>query len=234
MLDSFYIFVNDLMAASLLPALAGCFLWGLVSTLLSPCHLASVPVLLGYAAAQQDGVSSRRGTIYGVLFSLGLFASLTLIGLLCTLAGRMLGQVPWWAEAAAGFAMLWLAWSLARARTCCALPGSLLLKLDLRGGWGALVLGALYGVVSGVCTYGFLAPVLAVIITQKQLAAGLLMGLCFAAGHCLPIALAGGALGLVETGFYTRWAPKLHILACLVIAAAGLYFAAAGLRGAAG
>ena len=232
MLESFYIFVNDLMAASLLPALAGCFLWGLVSTLLSPCHLASVPVLLGYAAAQPDGVSSRRGTVYGVLFSLGLFASIALVGALCALAGLMLGQVPWWAETAAGLAMLWLAWSLARAKKCCSGPGAWLLSLNLRGGWGALALGALYGIVSGVCTYGFLAPILAVIVTQRLIVPGLLMGLCFAAGHSLPIALAGSALGLVSTSFYDRWAPKLNKLACLVIAAAGICFAAAGLSSA--
>ena len=92
-----------------------------------------------------------------------------------------------------------------------------------------LTLGALYGVVSGVCTYGFLMPILAVIVTQQRLTEGLFMGLSFAAGHCLPIALAGSALGLVNSDFYTRWAPVLNKAACLVIAAAGLYFAADGL-----
>jgi len=80
----------------------------------------------------------------------------------------------------------------------CSFSGSLLYRLNLKGIFGALVLGLAYGVLSGSCTFGFIAPILAIISVQKEISAGLLLILLFALGHCLPIVVAGSSTAAVR------------------------------------
>lgn len=76
--------------------------------------------------------------------------------------------------------------------------GSFLHRLKFKGLWGALGLGVAYGTLSGSCTFGFIAPILAVITVQQQIASGVLMILMFAVGHCIPIVIAGSSTALVR------------------------------------
>jgi cytochrome c-type biogenesis protein len=59
-------------------------------------------------------------------------------------------------------------------------------------------LGLAYGILSGSCTFGFIAPLLAVVTVQEALATGSLMMILFALGHCLPIVIAGSSTALVR------------------------------------
>ncbi|MBW1802689.1 MAG: thioredoxin fold domain-containing protein, partial [Deltaproteobacteria bacterium] len=80
----------------------------------------------------------------------------------------------------------------------CAVSGSLLYRLNLKGQLGAFGLGLAYGILSGSCTFGFIAPILAIITVQKQMATGILFILLFAVGHCLPIVVAGSSTAAVK------------------------------------
>ena len=68
----------------------------------------------------------------------------------------------------------------------------------MRGYGGALFLGLAYGVLSGACTFGFIAPILAIITVQEEVAKGLSLILFFALGHCLPIVVAGSSAALAQ------------------------------------
>ena len=159
-MDQYLIAVNSWIGGE--PALAalGCFLWGLISVLFSPCHLASIPLLVGYVAGQDQASTPRQGLCLALIFTGGLFLTITLVGLACWLLGRLLGDLGWYGPAVVGAVLIWVALDmLGLAR----LPfkGGLMAKLRVRGRWGALVLGLAYGLLSGSCTFGFLAPVLA-------------------------------------------------------------------------
>ena len=81
----------------------GCFLWGVVSVLFSPCHLASIPLLVSYVAGQNQVVEGRKAALYAVVFTFGLFITIATIGIICALLGRMLGDVgPYMSIALAG------------------------------------------------------------------------------------------------------------------------------------
>ena len=47
MLDQIFLTVNQWITGGTLLAAAGCFIWGMVSVLLSPCHMASIPLIVG-------------------------------------------------------------------------------------------------------------------------------------------------------------------------------------------
>ena len=73
-------------------ALAASFIWGILSILLSPCHLASIPLIVGFIG-QQDKTSPKKAFVIASLFSLGILITIAVIGLITGLLGRMLGDV---------------------------------------------------------------------------------------------------------------------------------------------
>jgi cytochrome c-type biogenesis protein len=185
------------MAGSLSAAALGAFLWGLVSVLLSPCHLASIPLLVGYVAGQGRLVEGREAVRYALAFSLGLFVTIGIVGTLCAWLGRMLGDVGPYFPAAVGLALLWVSLDMLGLLPRRAASGPGPARPAVRGTWGALLLGLTYGGLSGTCTFGFIAPLLAVIALQERIAAGVTLIALFALGHCLPIVAAGSCAGLV-------------------------------------
>ncbi|MBW6485631.1 MAG: sulfite exporter TauE/SafE family protein [Syntrophobacterales bacterium] len=80
----------------------------------------------------------------------------------------------------------------------CNLSGSRLHRLNVKGRRGAFLLGLAYGVLSGSCTFGFIAPILAIITVQQKVLTGVLLILLFALGHCLPIMVAGSSTAVVR------------------------------------
>jgi len=208
-LESFLLAVNAWMAvpegaglADLGLPLAGAFLWGLVSVLFSPCHLASVPLMMGYVAGQGRLVEGREAVGYALVFTSGLFVTIALVGVLCALLGRMLGDVGAYGTVLVGAVLVWVALDMLGLGMLGlgkgSLSGGLLSRFTLRGVPGALALGLGYGLLSGTCTFGFLAPLLAVITLQGQLFSGALLISAFALGHCLPIVLAGSSAALAR------------------------------------
>ena len=80
MLDQVFLTINSWMTASLAIAAVGCFLWGIVSVLFSPCHLASIPLIVGYVAGQGKIIQGREAAKYALAFSSGLFVTIAAIG----------------------------------------------------------------------------------------------------------------------------------------------------------
>lgn len=229
MLDQLFLAINAWMTGSLAVAALGCFLWGMVSVLFSPCHLASIPLLVGYVAGQGKIIQGREAAKYAVAFTAGLFLTIAAVGLVCTLLGRMLGDIgPYW-TILVGAVLLWVALDMLGVGKC-SVSGGMLGKLKVRGVSGALLLGLAYGVLSGSCTFGFIAPILALITIQAKFLTGLILIVLFALGHCLPIVAAGSATALVqrwlETGAVRHGGIWFRKCAGVLIALLGLYFIA--------
>lgn len=175
-------------------AFLGCFVWGLVSVFFSPCHLASIPLLMAYICGQQQVTDWKRAGVYALLFSFGLFTAIALIGVICAALGRLMGDIPPIVMLLIGIGIALLGLQTAGLINLRLLNISLDIKL--KGYCGALFLGAGFGVFSGSCTFGFLAPILASASLQENFLSGLLLVIVFALGHCLPIVLAGSFTSL--------------------------------------
>jgi len=227
-MDSFFLLVNEWMGAGLALAALGCFLWGMISVLLSPCHLASIPLVVAYVGGQEQLVQGRQAVKYALLFSVGLFLTIVGVGVICALLGRMFGDVgPYWTMAV-GLILIWVAVDMLGLAKCSLPGGGLMARFKLRGAWGAFVLGLAYGILSGSCTFGFIAPILAIITVQGQVLTGVLLILLFALGHCLPIAVAGSSTAtarrLLASSSFGRASAWFRKGAGLLIAGLGIYF----------
>ncbi len=198
MLDHFLLAIASTLSGGFLVAAMGSFLWGLVSVLFSPCHMASIPLVVGYVAGQGRLVEGRQAAGYAALFTTGLFITIAIIGVACSLLGRMLGDVgPYW-TIPVGALLLWVGFGMLGVSACAMTGGGLMGRLKVRGHGGALVLGLAYGVLSGSCTFGFIAPLLAVVTVQQRVAEGMVLVVLFGLGHCLPIVVAGSSAALVQ------------------------------------
>lgn len=184
-------------------ALAAAAGWGILSILLSPCHLASIPLIVGFIDGQGQ-MSIRRAFLISNLFAGGILVSIALIGLLTALAGRMLGDLgPWSNWLVAGVFLLFglhlwglipMPWS-----------GPAQVGMERKGLLAALILGLIFGIALGPCTFAFMGPVIGVAFTEANnsllYAAALL--LAYGLGHCAVIVFAGTFTEKVQ--HYLNW-----------------------------
>jgi cytochrome c-type biogenesis protein len=197
MIEEFLLTINAWMTGGQTIAALGCFLWGMASVAFSPCHMASIPLIVSYVGGQDKGVRAKSAALYAAAFTIGLFITIALMGIICSLLGRMLGDVgPWW-TLLIGVILIWVALDMLGVQAC-SVSGGLMGRLRVRGIGGALLLGLAYGVLSGSCTFGFIAPILAMITIQQKVATGALFIILFGIGHCIPIAVAGSSTALVK------------------------------------
>jgi cytochrome c-type biogenesis protein len=219
--------ITNWLQASPAAALPAAFLWGMVAMVLSPCHMASIPLLIAYVAGQNVIPPPRQAARYAILFALGIFITIMVVGLVCTAAGRMLGDVgPWW-QSAVGVLLLWVAWTLFKPAQCSA-TGNAISRFQMRGPFGALVLGLGYGFLSGACTFGFIAPIIGVITLQKEVVTGVLMLALFGIGMCLPLVICGMFSARTMELLHSHNGQKLVLvmrkLAAVLIFVLGVYF----------
>lgn len=226
-MDQVFLAINSWMSQGLLLGGLGCFLWGMVSVLFSPCHLASIPLIVSYVAGQNQIVAGKKAAIYAVVFTLGLFITIAVIGVICTLLGRMLGDVGPYMSIVVGVILVWVSLDILGVAKC-SMSGGLMAKIKVKGVFGALVLGLAYGILSGSCTFGFIAPILAIITVQEKILTGIVFIVLFGIGHCIPIALAGSSTALVkrflENSAWQQGSGLFRKLAGVCIGALGVYF----------
>jgi cytochrome c-type biogenesis protein len=225
--EEIFLTINEWLVGGTVIAFLGSFLWGMVSVLFSPCHLASIPLIVAYVGGQEQGIQARQAGTYSVAFTTGLFITIALIGILCALLGRMLGDVGNYWQIPIGLILIWVALGMLGLEKF-SMSGSLLYRLHLKGMGGAFILGLAYGVLSGSCTFGFIAPILALITIQKMVLNGVIMILLFAVGHCLPIVIAGSSTAavrkVVENQSWQTGGQWFRRGAGVLIGLLGLYF----------
>ena len=73
-------------------ALAAAFIWGILSIILSPCHLSSIPLIIGFIG-QQGKMSTKRAFITSTLFAVGILITIGAIGAVTAALNRMMGDV---------------------------------------------------------------------------------------------------------------------------------------------
>ncbi len=184
-------------------ALSAALAWGILSILLSPCHLASIPLIVGYID-KQGQMSTRRAFLISTLFAVGILITIAAIGAITGAAGRMLGDVGRYGNyfVAAIFFLVGL-----HLLDVIGMPfsGPGQVGMKRKGLLAAFILGLVFGVALGPCTFAFMAPMLGVTfkLASTNLSYGVLLLLAYGVGHCSVIIVAGTSTGLVQR--YMNW-----------------------------
>ena len=184
-------------------ALGASFVWGILSIVLSPCHLASIPLIVGFIS-EQGKVTVRRAFWTATLFSVGILITIAVIGAITAAAGRMMGDVGRYGNYAVAaiffvvglhlLGVIPMPWSG---------PGQVNMKR--RGLLAAFILGLVFGIALGPCTFAYMAPMLGVTfkLANSSPVYGASLLLAYGVGHCSVIVLAGSFTEVVER--YLNW-----------------------------
>ncbi len=229
-----FIWLSEGITDSASVALASAFVWGVLSVILSPCHLVSLPLVVGYINRGEQP-SPRGALVLSSLFTAGLLATTAVAGIITALAGRMMGDTGIVGSLLVPGVLILLGLNLMEI-----LPMPLFNwdtpaeKSSGRGMSGAFVMGLVFGLALGPCTFAFMAPVLGVAFTMASTETFLAVALVvmYGIGHGLVIIAGGTSAGLVEK--YLAWNRKSRLpgiikKTCgLLVVIGGLYLLATG------
>ena len=221
--------VNQWLAGSLLVASFGSLVWGILSIILSPCHLAAIPLVIGYISSQKDQ-TTKKAFISSLLLSLGILASIILLGAITLSLGRIAGDLGPITNYVVAAVLIFFGLYLTG-----------LIKLNWGGGlpvkgmkkttnpWATFILGFIVGAGLGPCTFAFMAPIMGIAfqVASTNLIHAIQIRSFFAIGHVGVIVLAGTFTGAVQT--YLNWTEKskgatiLKIICGILVIIAGFY-----------
>jgi len=179
-------------------------LWGVLSIILSPCHLSSIPLIVGFIDGQ-GRVTKNRAFLLSALFSLGILITISIIGLITALMGRIIGDVGKAGNYFVAAVFLVIGLHLLEIITLPFAGMSSRPGLGRKGGLAAFIIGLIFGIALGPCTFAFMAPMLGIafsVASTKPVFAVTLI-LFYAAGHSSVIILAGTFTGIVQK--YLNW-----------------------------
>ena len=197
-MDNIFEGLNSALNGAFPLALAAAFGWGLLSIILSPCHLASLPLIVAFIQGQET-TEQKRAWALSSLFAVGILITVALLGLITAATGRIMGDVGTLGNVFV--AVIFIAVGLVFLDVIpLNLPGVNQVGMKRKGAWAALVMGLVFGIALGPCTFAFMAPVLAIgfKVASTKLTMGLLLVLSYGLGHCLIIALAGASSAWVQ------------------------------------
>jgi len=208
-------------------ALGAALVWGILSILLSPCHLASIPLIVGFID-EQGRISTKRAFWISLLFATGILVTIAAIGGLTAAAGRIMGDLGPYANY-----FIALIFFIVGLHLLGVIPmpgnGPGQVKMKQRGALAAFILGLLFGIALGPCTFAFMAPLLGIVFktgAEQPVYAGSLL-LLYGIGHCSVIVLAGTFTEVVQ--HYLNWSDKskgaliLKKICGLLVLLGGLY-----------
>lgn len=202
-MDSLFTTLTEAINGSAYVAMSAAFLWGVLSIVLSPCHLASIPLVIAFIG-EQGASSGRRAFNISMIFSVGILVTIALIGGLTAALGRMLGDVGTFVNYTLALIFLFLGLHFLGVVQ---IPwtGGGPTGSPRKGMLGAFFVGLLFGVGVGPCTFAYMAPMLGVTLktASSSWAYGVVLLLCYGIGHCSVIVLAGTSAQRVQK--YLNW-----------------------------
>jgi cytochrome c-type biogenesis protein len=208
-------------------ALAAAVAWGVLSIVLSPCHLASIPLIVGFIS-EQGRVTTRRAFWTSTIFAVGILITIAAIGAITAAAGRMMGDVGRY-----GNYFVALIFFVVGLHLIGVIPlpfsGAGPVGMKRKGFLAAFILGLVFGIALGPCTFAYMAPMLGVTFKLAKTAPlyGASLLLAYGVGHCAVIVTAGTSTELVQ--HFLNWNEQskgVTIVKCIcgaLVLIAGLY-----------
>jgi len=205
-MDELFTRLTHAVEGTALIAVAASFVWGILSILLSPCHLASIPLIVGFIDGQ-GRISTKRAFWISTLFAVGILITIGAIGAITAAAGRMMGDVGKY-----GNYFVALIFFLVGLHLLDVIPipwsGPGQVGMKRKGILAAFILGLVFGIALGPCTFAYMAPMLGVTfkLASTNLFYGVLLLLVYGIGHCSVIVFAGTFTEVVQR--YMNWNEK--------------------------
>lgn len=204
MINSLFVWLSHAIDGVPIIALSAAFIWGILSIILSPCHLASIPLIVGFID-EQGRISTKRAFYIASLFSIGILITIGIIGIITALMGRMLGDIGSFGNYFVAVIFFFIGLHLLDVIPFPFLGKSNQPSIKKKGLLAAFIMGLIFGIALGPCTFAYMAPVLTVAfrVAATQFLFGVILILVYGLGHCSVIILAGTFTEIVQ--HYLNW-----------------------------
>lgn len=185
-------------------AYGAAFAWGILGMVLSPCSIATIPLVVGYVG-NADAPDFKTAFRMSLAFSLGVFVNLAFLGGLLASAGLFLGGIDQYTNYIVACVFVLFGLHLLGLISIPWFRGSSGPTTKHTGLKGALALGTLSGLALGPCSFAYSAPVilLAMQTASTDIVRALLLVMAYGAGHSTVIIAAGSA-----TDVFSRFVSK--------------------------
>ena len=188
-------------------AILAAFIWGIISVALSPCHIACIPLIVGFIDGQGN-ISTSRAFGLSSLFGLGILITIGIIGLITGLMGRMIGDIGGYGNYFVAVIFFAVGLNLLGVLPLPFMEGGANPKYQRKGFLAAFILGLLFGIALGPCTFAYMATMLGVVFSMAstQIVFALSLLLAYGIGHCAVLVFAGTFTEVVQ--HYLHWSEK--------------------------
>ena len=195
-----------------------------IVTSLTPCSLSSIPLIIGYVGGRTE--NTKKGFKLSVVFAVGGAISFTILGIIASIAGNLIGRSSSIWYIILGILMLLMAlqtWELIEI-----IPSTYLVSKNKKKGYvGALIAGILSGIFSSPCATPVLIVILAVVAGNGNILWGILLLLIYSVGHGTLAIVAGTSIGfvkkIVSNNKFGIWSKVIKIITGILILIIGLY-----------
>lgn len=227
-METVFLYLYEIMQGSAAIAVFGAFLWGLASILLSPCHLSSIPLIIGFISGRKNE-TVHKAFLQSLFFGLGILITIAIIGIITGMMGKMLGDTGIWGYIFLTAFFILFGLILLDVVKMPDFDSPNISRFVKKGFLTSFLVGLIFGIGLGPCTFAFMAPMLGFVFqaSASSLTYGIILMIAFAAGHIGVIVFAGTFVEWVET--YLKWSSgskKTQILKkiCgILVIIAGLY-----------
>ena len=196
-----------------------------ILTSFTPCSLSSIPLVIGYVGGtgQKD---TKRAFRLSLTFAAGAAVTFTILGVIASIAGRLMGTSASWWYIILGVLMVLMAlqaWGIFEI-----IPSSYLISKNTKRGFaGAFFAGILGGIFSSPCSTPVLIALLAIVAGKGSIVWGILLLLLYSIGHGILAIVAGTSIGFVQklssSERYGKASSALKIMMGTLILLIGFY-----------
>lgn len=229
MINNLFVGLTSALNGTTTIAIFAAFLWGILSILLSPCHLSSIPLVIGFISERRE-VSTKNAFYISSLFSIGILTTIALIGVVTSLTGRMLGDIGSWGNYFVAIIFFLVGLNLMEIISLPFIGGMNQPKFKKKGLLEAFILGLIFGIALGPCTFAYMAPILSIafkLSSSSQLVFGLILIIAYGIGHCSVIVFFGTFSKIVQR--YLNWTDRskgvliIKKISGILVIIAGIY-----------
>lgn len=219
--------LTNALANGWLIAFTAAFVWGILSIILSPCHLSSIPLIVGFIDGRGQ-MTTKRAFVISLLFSIGILISIAMVALVTALLGRMLGDIG-----TVGYYLVAAIFFLVGLNMIGVIPMPFSApkpsRIKSKGLLAAFMLGLVFGIALGPCSFAYMAPILGILLqsSASQLPYVIALLCFYGLGHCGVLVLAGTFTEVVQR--YLNWNEKskgtiiIKRICGMLVIAGGLY-----------
>ncbi len=195
-MDQLIVDISSFISANAWFAPLAAFLGGILTSF-TPCSLSAASLAVAYVGGVEQKGTSQSFRL-SLVFALGTTLAFTVLGIVATAAGTLLGSGGKWLYLILG--VLMIAMALQVVGLVEIIPSTYLNSKNTKRGYaGALITGILGGVFSSPCSTPVLIALLAVVAGSGNMAWSILMLVAYSVGHSILAVAAGTSTGMVKS-----------------------------------